>query len=173
MLAKSLRQRRQALGGGVHDVPGGRQRKTLDRNGADAVFFGMAVQRVARDDVQPQSAGHRLFHCLVAAQFQCFRLLRLRSRFDGLDEDWLQSQPAPLMPHGLRLDVARAIAALPPAYRVVLLLRDVDELTAPEVAAELGLSLDAVKSRLHRARAMLRQQLGDSSYWRKDAEGEA
>lgn len=104
---------------------------------------------------------------------ECFRLLRLRSRFDGLDDEWLQEQPAPLMPHDLRLDVARAIAALPPAYRVVLLLRDVDELTAPEVAAELGLSLEAVKSRLHRARNMLRQQLGDSGYWRKDAEGEA
>lgn len=52
-----------------------------------------------------------------------------------------------------------AIAALDPAYREVLLLRDVEGLTAPEVAEVLGLGVDAVKSRLHRARAQVRQSI--------------
>jgi RNA polymerase sigma-70 factor (ECF subfamily) len=41
----------------------------------------------------------------------------------------------------------------------VLVLRDVEGLTAPEVAQVLGISVDAVKSRLHRARALMRERL--------------
>ena len=66
------------------------------------------------------------------------------------------------------MDLARAIERLGPAYREVLILRDVHELTAPEVAAQLGLSVEAVKSRLHRARGMVREQLLQSGYWLKD-----
>jgi RNA polymerase sigma-70 factor (ECF subfamily) len=52
--------------------------------------------------------------------------------------------------------VEQAIAALEPMYREVLLLRDVEGLTAPEVAEVLGLNVQAVKSRLHRARLSVR-----------------
>ncbi len=52
-----------------------------------------------------------------------------------------------------------AIRALDPASREVLVLRDVEGLTAPEVAEVLGVSVDAVKSRLHRARAEVRANL--------------
>lgn len=52
--------------------------------------------------------------------------------------------------------VERAIAALPAEQREVLLLRDAEGLTAPEVASVLGLGVEAVKSRLHRARLAVR-----------------
>lgn len=52
-----------------------------------------------------------------------------------------------------------AIAALAPEYREVLLLRDAEGLTAPEVASVLGISVDAVKSRLHRARLAVRARV--------------
>jgi len=52
-----------------------------------------------------------------------------------------------------------AIAALEPAQREVLVLRDVEGLSAAEVASSLGLSVVAVKSRLHRARKNLRDRL--------------
>lgn len=52
-----------------------------------------------------------------------------------------------------------AIGELDPAQREVLVLRDVEGLSAPEVAAILGISVDAVKSRLHRARAAVRREL--------------
>jgi RNA polymerase sigma-70 factor (ECF subfamily) len=52
-----------------------------------------------------------------------------------------------------------AIASLEPAYREVLLLRDVEGLSAAEVAEVTDLSVPAVKSRLHRARAAVREQL--------------
>jgi RNA polymerase sigma-70 factor, ECF subfamily len=52
-----------------------------------------------------------------------------------------------------------AVGELDPMYREVLVLRDGEGLTAPEVAEVLGLSVDAVKSRLHRARAQVRDRL--------------
>jgi RNA polymerase sigma-70 factor (ECF subfamily) len=52
-----------------------------------------------------------------------------------------------------------AISALEPMYREVLLLRDVEGLTAPEVAEVLGVTIQAVKSRLHRARLSVRQRV--------------
>ena len=53
----------------------------------------------------------------------------------------------------------RAIAELDDKYREVLVLRDIEGLTAPEVAAVLGVSVDAVKSRLHRARLDVRARV--------------
>ena len=61
--------------------------------------------------------------------------------------------------HQVRVALDRAIAALEPMYREVLLLRDVEGLTAPEVGEVLGLSIAAVKSRLHRARSAVRESL--------------
>jgi RNA polymerase sigma-70 factor (ECF subfamily) len=52
--------------------------------------------------------------------------------------------------------LATAIGELAPKYREVLLLRDVEGLSAAEVAEVLGLSVQAVKSRLHRARLSVR-----------------
>jgi RNA polymerase sigma-70 factor (ECF subfamily) len=55
--------------------------------------------------------------------------------------------------------LTHAIDRLEPALREVLVLRDVEGLSAPEVARILGISVDAVKSRLHRARVAVRQAL--------------
>ena len=52
-----------------------------------------------------------------------------------------------------------AIDSLEPMYREVLVLRDVEGLPAAEVAEALGLSVDAVKSRLHRARMTVRERV--------------
>src|SRR5512138_39834 len=62
---------------------------------------------------------------------------------------------------GRRLQAAleEAIGALEPKYREVLVLRDVEGLSANEVADVLGLSVEAVKSRLHRARVAVREQI--------------
>jgi RNA polymerase sigma-70 factor, ECF subfamily len=52
-----------------------------------------------------------------------------------------------------------AMGELEPIYREVLVLRDGEGLTAPEAAEILGISVDAVKSRLHRARVQVRDRL--------------
>jgi len=58
-----------------------------------------------------------------------------------------------------RETVAAALDALEPEAREVVVLRDIEELTASEVAEVTGTSVAAVKSRLHRARAALRERL--------------
>jgi len=55
--------------------------------------------------------------------------------------------------------VEQALAGLSEDYREVILLRDVEGLSAPEAAAAIGISVDALKSRLHRAREALRTSL--------------
>ena len=52
--------------------------------------------------------------------------------------------------------LANAIARLDADHREVILLRDVEGLTAPEAASHLSISVGALKSRLHRARSELR-----------------
>ena len=48
---------------------------------------------------------------------------------------------------------------LPEDYREVILLRDIEGLSANDAADALGVSVDALKSRLHRARSALRDAL--------------
>jgi RNA polymerase sigma-70 factor (ECF subfamily) len=71
----------------------------------------------------------------------------------------------------LQAALESAIGALEPAQREVLVLRDVEGLSAPEVAQALGLSVEAVKSRLHRARKSLRDGL--SPWFEQSAPGPA
>jgi RNA polymerase sigma-70 factor, ECF subfamily len=52
-----------------------------------------------------------------------------------------------------------AVDELPEPYRVVFMLRDVEGMSTIEAGAVLGLGSDAVKTRLHRARAMLRRAM--------------
>jgi RNA polymerase sigma-70 factor, ECF subfamily len=60
---------------------------------------------------------------------------------------------------GLRRRLARALAAVPRSYRVVVVLREVEGLSTREVSEVLGISEANVKTRLHRARLLLREQL--------------
>lgn len=59
----------------------------------------------------------------------------------------------------LKHEVIMAIAHLPAHYRQIIIMRDIEGLSAPEVAEHLGLTLQTVKSRLHRARHILRDKL--------------
>jgi RNA polymerase sigma factor (sigma-70 family) len=59
----------------------------------------------------------------------------------------------------LRHDLVRALESLPAMYREIVLLRDMEQLTIGEAAERLGLTREATKSRLHRARALLREYL--------------
>jgi len=59
----------------------------------------------------------------------------------------------------LRAVIDRVVAELPPTYRAVVLLRDLEELSTEETAQVLDLGIDVVKTRLHRGRAAMRQKL--------------
>lgn len=60
----------------------------------------------------------------------------------------------------LRRSLFAAVHQLPKKYRMVLVLRDMEGLSAREVGAVMGLTERAVKSRLHRARLFVRHELG-------------
>jgi RNA polymerase sigma-70 factor (ECF subfamily) len=59
----------------------------------------------------------------------------------------------------LRTALEKAIDALEPAHRTVLVMRDVEEMSSAAVAACLGISEGAARVRLHRARERLRKTL--------------
>ncbi len=95
------------------------------------------------------------------------RARRARERLDSID--WVEEEPcdrgatpeeAAALKQQAQL-VERAIDGLPATYRLVLMLRQVQGLSSGEVAASLAVSEEVVRVRLHRARAMLRERLGE------------
>jgi RNA polymerase sigma factor (sigma-70 family) len=88
--------------------------------------------------------------------------VRMRSRAPGhleLDDSHLALQSDGAAGADLRIDLARSLAALPMHYREVLILIDLQGHSGDEAAAVLGLSIEATKSRLHRARLLVRDKL--------------
>lgn len=74
--------------------------------------------------------------------------------FEPSPEDELQRRR-------LRQVLEHAVDRLPDSLRTVLVLRDIEGLTSPEVGAVLGLTEEAVRVRLHRAHRSLREVLAD------------
>jgi len=130
----------------------------------------LAMARGVRDFRGASSLSTWLY--TIARSF-CIKKRR-RSRFAPAEQ---QSLDAALSDEGMQLPdprpgpeenlagrqieakLARAIAALDPMYREVLVLRDIEGLTAPAVAEVLGIGVNAVKSRLHRARLAVRKAI--------------
>ena len=91
---------------------------------------------------------------------ECYRLARRWLRFaEPIDPlaDALVLRPEP----ELRYDLASAIEALPEHYRRIVIARDVEERTIGEIATADGISREAVKARLRRARELMREYLSD------------
>jgi RNA polymerase sigma-70 factor (ECF subfamily) len=98
-----------------------------------------------------------------------------RSRRERRFEEWrpedehggtvMKEQATPAGPENealgneVRSMLEAAIEGLPEAYRTVFVLREIEELSTAETAGCLDLSEEAVKTRLHRARASLRREL--------------
>lgn len=90
---------------------------------------------------------------------ECRRLQRALLRHEPLDEELAEQQLASRSDNALRVDLANALESLPAHYLEVVLLRDFEELTIAEIAERLGEQPGAVKSRLHRARELVREYL--------------
>jgi RNA polymerase sigma factor (sigma-70 family) len=90
---------------------------------------------------------------------------RQRIRFDALPEDTERlpgSTPSPEQVFAdAQLDpqIQAALDALPPDFRVAVVLCDIEGLTYEEIAATLGIKLGTVRSRIHRGRVQLREAL--------------
>ena len=110
-----------------------------------------------------------------------FRQPSWRQRRDALELE-ASEETLPVVDTGPRLDkvmeqremsdcVRRYLEDLPDGYRTVILLHDVQGLTNPEIAELLGVSVGAVKIRLHRARGKLREALGEGCRFSRDERG--
>jgi RNA polymerase sigma-70 factor (ECF subfamily) len=73
--------------------------------------------------------------------------------------DWREIPSAVLERSEIRSLLESAIAELPPSFREIVILRDVEEMNVNETAEALGISVSLVKVRLHRARLMLQKIL--------------
>ena len=73
--------------------------------------------------------------------------------------DWAPGPVEQLLNQEMQRVMDEAIETLPPEFRQVFILRDVEELSNADVAEILDLSVAAVKSRLHRARLKVRNRL--------------
>jgi RNA polymerase sigma-70 factor (ECF subfamily) len=160
----------------------------LERHQAQIYRFGMKMCRhpedakdVLQDTLLAMARGVRDFRgassistwLYTIARSYCIKKHR-RSKFAPEEERSLDTEVADQAKQladaragadealaGRQLDrtLEDAIAGLEPMYREVLLLRDVEGLTAPEVAEVLGVTPQAVKSRLHRARLAVRERV--------------
>jgi RNA polymerase sigma-70 factor, ECF subfamily len=99
------------------------------------------------------------------AAYESLRRLRRRAKTGDLDsvmDTATAATPSPerqAYDQELRTTLERAIDRLPDAYRSVFVLRVVEGLDVADTATALDVGLEAVKTRLHRARAMLRRDL--------------
>jgi RNA polymerase sigma-70 factor (ECF subfamily) len=106
-------------------------------------------------------------HCLMLARKMKRRPFVSLEDDEGLFEDkhavdWSSLPYKSTENDELKSILDNAISKLSPEYRMIFLLRDIEGLSTEETAEATELSVPAVKSRLHRARAFLRNELNKS-----------
>lgn len=150
-------------------------RITGNRSDAEEVVqdaFFAAVQRIEtfRGDA---AFGSWLYRITANCAYTKLRVRRARhqeSLFDyaslTVDEhapviqDWSRQVEDPALQFELQKVLAAALDTLPEDYRAIVMLRDVEGLSPPDISQITGLSVPTVKTRTHRARLMLRKRLG-------------
>jgi RNA polymerase sigma-70 factor (ECF subfamily) len=158
------------------------QHITQNREDAEDVMQDAFVKAFEKLD---QFQGNSKFYTWLVRIAVNESLMRLRKRRTGkmvsIDEDletdegtvprdladWAPNPEDNYSQAELAEILRKTIQGLPPGFRVVFVLRDVDGLSTEETAESLGLSIPAVKSRLLRARLQLRERL--SRYFRRKA----
>jgi RNA polymerase sigma factor (sigma-70 family) len=93
----------------------------------------------------------------------CYRLMHRHPQTETVEfEPWVCAAPPddnPLVDEDLKHDVLKALGSVPLTYRQVLILRDLEGYSALETADRLGITVETVKSRLHRGRLIMRETL--------------
>jgi RNA polymerase sigma-70 factor (ECF subfamily) len=121
--------------------------------------------------------GSWLYRIAANAAYQKLRTRKAKAREVALDDvlpsldddgrhfepmdDWSNRVDQKALQGELRSILEDAIDALPPDYRTALVLHDVEGLSNPDIAEALGISLPAVKSRVHRSRLFVRKRLSE------------
>ena len=119
-----------------------------------------------------EAAAFRAWLARIASRV-CWRLKKREAlwpllQLSELEEAGRELQDASPSPEAealgaeLKQSIHAALAALPAESRQILELRDMEEIRGEEVAQRLGISLAAMKSRLYRARRLLRKQMDET-----------
>jgi RNA polymerase sigma-70 factor (ECF subfamily) len=143
--------------------------------------FGMAHRIVGASDAEEvaQEVFVRVFRGLAAFRGDSalstwvYRLtvnaalshLARRGRRQEIGDDGLTELPAPPVVErdsALAARIETALTQLPPGYRAILVLHDIEGLSHEECAAILDCRIGTCKSQLHKARARMRELLGPS-----------
>jgi RNA polymerase sigma-70 factor (ECF subfamily) len=138
-----------------------------------------ATRGILRDDAEAEDAMQEAYLCAFAkldqfageakfgtwltkiAVHEALRRLRRTKPHEELAEPMDNSGNPERAAYNRQLHSAMesAVDALPPAYRSVFILRQLEDMNVAETAECLGISEENVKTRLHRARALLRGEL--------------
>lgn len=113
------------------------------------------------------SRGAALPYLMGMARNQVYTWLRKRKPWVSLEDEGdtvMDAAGEPAQGSGEREDqlerVKRALASLPPLYREVVVLCELEEMDYAQAAQALGVAIGTVRSRLHRARALLMAKCG-------------
>jgi RNA polymerase sigma-70 factor (ECF subfamily) len=184
-LVEALRRRKSTAGERLVTAYGDRAYRLaigITGNAQDAEevvqdAFWTVIRKI--DTFRGDSAfGSWLYRIVANAAFQRLRGPRGQRAEIALDEvlpafhddgrhaaplvDWSASVDDPARRTELRLAVSSAIEALPAHYRAVLVLHDVEGRPDAEVAEALGINVQNVTTRVHRARLFIRKRLAES-----------
>jgi RNA polymerase sigma-70 factor (ECF subfamily) len=126
---------------------------------AEDIAQDVFVFLLRRPEAFDQTRGPLRPFLLGVARNLALNRFRGESRWDELDEERFVAQPVDITIGETADIVGRAVRALPPLQREVLILFEYEELALEEIARVVQSEVGTVKSRLHRARENLRRSL--------------
>ena len=140
-----------------------------NREDAEDVLVEALLKAYRHLDQLRESVAFRAWLAQIAKRV-CWQLKERESlmpllQLSTLEDEGLEipgKEPGPetqLARREMKQFLDEAVAALPPEYRAVYEMRDIEDRSGDEVAGKLGISRAAMKSRLHRAREIVRAHL--------------
>lgn len=118
-----------------------------------------ALMAITRHVASLKSAASFAGWLFTIVRRECSRLSRKMFLHENIDDDRIATELAQRPMDDLRAELVAALELLPAKYLEVILLRDFEELTIAEICQRLGLTVQTAKSRLRRARQLVREYL--------------
>lgn len=120
--------------------------------------FGSWVHRIAANNALMRLRRQKVLD-IVSDELAGPEFTERGSLAEAPDSDWSKRADDKVLDDELGRAIQVATDALPEGYREVFLLKDVEGLSYEEISEMVGISIPAVKSRLHRARLALREAI--------------
>jgi RNA polymerase sigma-70 factor (ECF subfamily) len=120
--------------------------------------FGSWVHRIAANNALMRLRRQRVLD-VVNEDLAGPEFTERGSLAESPETDWTRRADDKILDEELGRAIQEATDALPEGYREVFLLKDVEGLSYEEISEMVGISVPAVKSRLHRARLALREAI--------------